>query len=28
LAATREKPMVLGRAEQQAEVHAGPEAVL
>jgi L-lactate dehydrogenase complex protein LldE len=28
LAATREKPMVLGRAERQAEVHAGPEAVL
>lgn len=28
LAATREKSMVLGRAEQQAEVHAGPEAVL
>ena len=28
LAATREQPMVLGRAEQQAEVHAGPEAVL
>ena len=28
LAATREEPMVLGRAEQQAEVHAGPEAVL
>jgi L-lactate dehydrogenase complex protein LldE len=28
LAATREQPMVLGRAEEQAEVHAGPEAVL
>jgi L-lactate dehydrogenase complex protein LldE len=28
LAATRQEPMVLGRAEQQAEVHAGPEAVL
>jgi L-lactate dehydrogenase complex protein LldE len=28
LAATREKPMVLGRGERQAEVHAGPEAVL
>jgi L-lactate dehydrogenase complex protein LldE len=28
LAATREEPMVLGRAERQAEVHAGPEAVL
>ena len=28
LAATRERPMVLGRAEQQAEVHAGPEATL
>ena len=28
LAATRENPMVLGRAERQAEVHAGPEAVL
>jgi L-lactate dehydrogenase complex protein LldE len=28
LAATREDPMVLGRAERQAEVHAGPEAVL
>jgi L-lactate dehydrogenase complex protein LldE len=28
LAATREVPMVLGRAERQAEVHAGPEAVL
>jgi L-lactate dehydrogenase complex protein LldE len=28
LAATREKPMVLGRAEPQAEVPAGPEAVL
>jgi L-lactate dehydrogenase complex protein LldE len=28
LAATREEPMVLGRAEWQAEVHAGPEAVL
>jgi L-lactate dehydrogenase complex protein LldE len=28
LAATREEPMVVGRAERQAEVHAGPEAVL
>jgi L-lactate dehydrogenase complex protein LldE len=28
LAATREEPMVLGRAEREAEVHAGPEAVL
>jgi L-lactate dehydrogenase complex protein LldE len=28
LAATRAQPMVLGRAEQQAEVHVGPEAVL
>jgi len=28
LAATREQPMVLGRGERQAEVHAGPEAVL
>jgi L-lactate dehydrogenase complex protein LldE len=28
LAATREEPMILGRAEQQAEVHTGPEAVL
>jgi L-lactate dehydrogenase complex protein LldE len=28
LAATRENPMVLGRGERQAEVHAGPEAVL
>jgi len=28
LAATRDDPMVLGRAERQAEVHAGPEAVL
>jgi L-lactate dehydrogenase complex protein LldE len=28
LAATREEPMVLGRAERQADVHAGPEAVL
>ena len=28
LAATRQEPMVLGRAERQAEVHAGPEAVL
>ena len=27
LAATRENPMMLGRAERQAEVHAGPEAV-
>jgi L-lactate dehydrogenase complex protein LldE len=27
LAATREEPMVLSRAERQAEVHAGPEAV-
>jgi L-lactate dehydrogenase complex protein LldE len=28
LAATRKEPMILGRAEQQAEVRAGPEAVL
>jgi L-lactate dehydrogenase complex protein LldE len=28
LAATREEPMVVGRTERQAEVHAGPEAVL
>jgi L-lactate dehydrogenase complex protein LldE len=28
LAATREEPTVLGRAERQAEVRAGPEAVL
>ena len=28
LAATRDVPMVLGRAERQTEVHAGPEAVL
>jgi L-lactate dehydrogenase complex protein LldE len=28
LAATREEPMVLGRAERRAEVHTGPEAVL
>ena len=28
LAATREEPMMLGRAELPAEVHAGPEAVL
>jgi L-lactate dehydrogenase complex protein LldE len=28
LAATREEPMVMGRTERQAEVHAGPEAVL
>jgi L-lactate dehydrogenase complex protein LldE len=28
LAATREEPMVVGRAGRQAEVHAGPEAVL
>jgi L-lactate dehydrogenase complex protein LldE len=28
LAATRDEPMVLGRAERQAEVHAGPGAVL
>jgi L-lactate dehydrogenase complex protein LldE len=28
LAATREEPMVLGRAERETEVHAGPEAVL
>jgi L-lactate dehydrogenase complex protein LldE len=28
LAATREKPVVLGRAERQAEVPAGPEVVL
>jgi L-lactate dehydrogenase complex protein LldE len=28
LAATRENPTVLGRGERQAEVHAGPEAVL
>jgi L-lactate dehydrogenase complex protein LldE len=28
LAATREEPIVLGRAERQAEVHPGPEAVL
>jgi L-lactate dehydrogenase complex protein LldE len=28
LAATREEPMVVGRAERRAEVHAGPEAVL
>jgi L-lactate dehydrogenase complex protein LldE len=28
LAATREQPMILGRAEQHAEMHAGPEAVL
>ena len=28
LAATREEPMVVGRAERQSEVHAGPEAVL
>jgi L-lactate dehydrogenase complex protein LldE len=28
LAATREEPMVVGRAERQGEVHAGPEPVL
>ncbi len=28
LAATREEPMVVGRTERQAEVHAGPEALL
>jgi L-lactate dehydrogenase complex protein LldE len=28
LAATRDEPMVVGRTERQAEVHAGPEAVL
>jgi L-lactate dehydrogenase complex protein LldE len=28
LAATREEPMIVGRAERQAEVHADPEAVL
>jgi L-lactate dehydrogenase complex protein LldE len=28
LAATREEPMVVGRTERQADVHAGPEAVL
>jgi L-lactate dehydrogenase complex protein LldE len=28
LAATREEPMMIGRGERQAEVHAGPEGVL
>ena len=28
LAATREDPMVLGRAERQNAAHAGPEAAL